>query len=88
MRKYLIAGLADVCPLCLGGESTGRKGPLHPIFQVTSEGGYCGSCCAPHLAALIKSAEGEKPEAPKAATTIEPKAAALHAIPLVNAVNK
>ena len=47
VKRYTISGLAEACPLCIEGEK--RKGAGRPIFQVTSDGGYTGPCCAPQL---------------------------------------
>jgi hypothetical protein len=64
VKKYVIEGLADACPLCIEpGERSKEKRP--PVFAVSCEGGYSGPVCAPHLAALLKTAAGPA-SAPKA----------------------
>jgi hypothetical protein len=62
MKRYLITGVAEHCPLCI--DADGRKSG-RTIFQVTAEGGgYSGPCCAAHIAAMIKMSEPEKPGIP------------------------
>lgn len=69
MKKYMVIGLSDSCPLCI--DVDGRKGPNKPLFQVVAEGGgYSGPICAMHLAALIRMEEGGKNSVPEKQPTV------------------
>src|SRR4051812_26579616 len=73
-KKYVIEGLADICPLCIEATDGRSKERRPPVFLVGCDGGYTGAVCAPHLAALIKASEGPvKPEAKQPETKAEPK---------------
>jgi hypothetical protein len=62
VKRLMIMGLADTCPLCIDADA--RKASNKPMFVVASEGGgYSGPVCAAHLAALIKLDE-PKPAVP------------------------
>ncbi len=62
MKKYIIVGIADNCPLCITPVDGRTKSVPVPIFQVTCEGGFSGDICAAHVYALIKADEPKKPE--------------------------
>jgi len=70
MKPFKIDGLAETCPLCIDGD--GRVKSPRPVFVVSGEGNYTGAICAPHLAALIRSQEPEKPKEPLLAQVARP----------------
>lgn len=58
MKKYLIIGLAQDCPLCLEPVDGRVKSTGRTFFQVAAEGGgYAGPCCAAHLSAMMRMEE-------------------------------
>jgi hypothetical protein len=65
VKRYMITGLAETCPLCIEPVDGRSKSASRPIFQVACEGGgYTGPICAAHVAALIKASEPEKATVP------------------------
>ena len=80
----MIEGLGEVCPLCIEAPDGRSKERRPPVFLVGCDGGYTGAVCAPHLAALIRAAEGKAEPKPKAEAKHEMKAEPKPAVPSGN----
>lgn len=61
MKRYLIQGVAERCPLCL--EPDGRRKPAE-VFVVSCEGGYNGAICPAHLLAMMRADGPKDPPTP------------------------